>query len=264
MGYAQDRVQQHVQWSRSLTLQFLKSRGGRAGHGGLQGVPQGQGSTAFRGADFVDIPVPRGGGLHGLGSAASSSRSLGAGSGAFTGYFQTFPKIQKSSRLGPHSGSELGADFHPWTPAAYADSMALEEDELDTGSELESEPEEDADSLRRWVSAFAVCMRFLDRVPVVIGAPSHTHELSFTRKLQPMSANSPRTSLSDAVAASGLREEGAAGRGGGRRRRRSRFCRFSSELRRCPILGGTQAWGLAGAGGGLWLLQVGCRSSSHR
>ena len=26
--------------------------------------------------------------------------------------------------MGPHSGSELGADFTSWTPAAYAESMA--------------------------------------------------------------------------------------------------------------------------------------------
>ena len=49
---------------------------------------------------------------------------------AFTGVFRLFPQIKKSAGLGPHSGSELGADFNPWTPAAYAGSMVLEEDEL--------------------------------------------------------------------------------------------------------------------------------------
>ena len=60
-------------------------------------------------------------------------------------------------------------------------------------------------------------------VPMVIGAPSHTHGLSFTRKLQPMSAKSPRTFLSGAVvAAVRPREreerpgEGGGGGGGGR------------------------------------------------
>ena len=38
-------------------------------------------------------------------------------------------------------------------------------------------------------------------VPTATGAPSHTHGLSFTRKLQPMSMNSPRTFLSEAVVA---------------------------------------------------------------
>ena len=36
--------------------------GGRAGQAGRQGFSQG---TAFSGADLVDIPVPRGGRLHG-------------------------------------------------------------------------------------------------------------------------------------------------------------------------------------------------------
>ena len=52
----------------------------------------------------------------------------------------------------------------------------------------------------------------------MIGAPSHTHGLSFTWKLQPMSTNPPRTSLGEAVvAASG--PEGSGARKGGRRRR---------------------------------------------
>ena len=35
-------------------------RGGRVGHGGLQGFSQGQSSTAFHGADHVDTPVSSG------------------------------------------------------------------------------------------------------------------------------------------------------------------------------------------------------------
>ena len=54
-------------------------------------------------------------------------------------FFHTFPQNKKSAGLGRHSRSELGADFNPWTPAAYAGSMVLEEDELG----MESEPEED-------------------------------------------------------------------------------------------------------------------------
>ena len=38
-------------------------------------------------------------------------------------------------------------------------------------------------------------------VPMAIGAPSHTHGLSFTRKPQPMSSNSPRTFRTEAVVA---------------------------------------------------------------
>ena len=47
-------------------------------------------------------------------------------------------------------------------------------------------------------------------VLLVVGAPSHTHGLSFTRKLQPMSKNSPRTYQTEAVVA-------ASGAAGGRR-----------------------------------------------
>ena len=34
-------------------------RSGRGGGGGLQGFSRGQGTTAFRGAEFSDIPVPQ-------------------------------------------------------------------------------------------------------------------------------------------------------------------------------------------------------------
>ena len=46
--------------------------------------------------------------------------------------------------LGPHSGSELGADLNPWTPAAYAESMAGADDESKAESEAEAEVEEGA------------------------------------------------------------------------------------------------------------------------
>ena len=39
-------------------------RSGRGGGGGLQGFSQGQGTTAFSGAEFVDIPAPQGRGGH--------------------------------------------------------------------------------------------------------------------------------------------------------------------------------------------------------
>ena len=60
-------------------------------------------------------------------------------------------------------------------------------------------------------------------VPMAIGAPSHTHGLSFTRKPQPMNNSSPRTFLTEAVvAASG--PGGVAGAAGGER---------GSEAARC-------------------------------
>ena len=60
-------------------------------------------------------------------------------------------------------GSELGADSNPWTPAAHAGSMVLEEDELESESESESEPEEDVQT--RFADGFRpmrVCTRFLE------------------------------------------------------------------------------------------------------
>ena len=59
-------------------------------------------------------------------------------------------------------------------------------------------------------------------VPAAIGAPSHTHGLSFTRKPQPMNNSSPRTFLTEAVVAAsgpgggwpGLRERWEEGRRG--------------------------------------------------
>ena len=61
--------------------------------------------------------------------------------------------------MGPHSG----ADFNPWTPAAYAGSMAVEEDELGMESESEVEVEEGAEI--RFTAGFRplrVCTRFLE------------------------------------------------------------------------------------------------------
>ena len=75
----------------------------------------------------VDIPVPghagdggRGGlqGFAGQGSTASSSR-VGAADGAGQGVFRTFPQMKKSAKQGPHSGSELGADFNPSTLSSH-------------------------------------------------------------------------------------------------------------------------------------------------
>ena len=41
------------------------------------------------------------------------------------GVFSTLLQNQQSARLGPHSGSELGAVFNPWTPAAYGNSALM-------------------------------------------------------------------------------------------------------------------------------------------
>ena len=100
--------------------------------GGLQSSLPGQGSTAYL-EQIVDIPAREGlqGFPPGQGSS-SSSRLHGGTDDGIQEVFRTFPRDEKSAEQGPHSGSELGADFTPWTPAAYdapmvAQSWSVEE-----------------------------------------------------------------------------------------------------------------------------------------
>ena len=64
----------------TIDIPVPHDRCGRGGGGGLQGFSPGQGSTAYSGADFVDIPVPgRGGrnvGLQGFPPRQSSTAHL--------------------------------------------------------------------------------------------------------------------------------------------------------------------------------------------
>ena len=89
---------------------------GRGGGEGLQGFRPELNSTAFSGAEHVDIPVPRRGGLQGLGpgqvSAASSSHSIGDENEAFTvGFSHFFPKSKKCEDL-PHPGVRTGCGLY--------------------------------------------------------------------------------------------------------------------------------------------------------
>ena len=88
---SQDRIQQHCPSSRPLTFQFQVVQ--VEVRGGLQGFA-GQSSTA-------------------------SSSHVGAADGAGQGVFRTFPRKKKSAKQGPHSGSELSADFNPSTLSAH-------------------------------------------------------------------------------------------------------------------------------------------------
>ena len=101
----------------------------------------------FRGADHVDTPVPQGrggfGGPQGFlpsSATASSSHSPGAVDEAFAGVFSHFsPNSKKKARGWARTrGRNWVRDFNPWTPAPYAGSMVLEEDELGMESESES------------------------------------------------------------------------------------------------------------------------------
>ena len=133
----------------------------RSGH--LQSSLPGQGSTAYL-EQIAGFPARGGpqGCLPGQGSS-SSSRFPGGADEGIQGGFRTFSRPEKSAGWGPHSGSELGADFTPWTPAAYAGSMVLEEDELGMESESELEPEEDVEtSFAGGFRPMRVCARFLE------------------------------------------------------------------------------------------------------
>ena len=69
-----------------------------------------------------NVDIPARGGLHGFlpgQSSSSSSRLLDNADEGIQGGFRTFSRPEKSATLGPHSGSELSADFTPSTPAAY-------------------------------------------------------------------------------------------------------------------------------------------------
>ena len=171
---------------------------------------------------LANIPVPRGGGLHGPVSAASSSHSPGAVDDAFTGFFALFPKVKKVRGWVRTRGRNwVQTLIHglrrlvatPWRSRTTSRSqgrsprlrwrrmqrLVLELAFGRYGSACGSWS-------YTWVGQYGC-------VPIVIGAPSHTHGLSFTRKLQPMSMNSPRTYLTEAVvAASGPEGRRGAGR----------------------------------------------------
>ena len=136
--------------------------------GGFQGFFPGQNSTA---AVEQNVDIPARGGLHGFlpghgSSSSSSSRFPGGADAGIQGGFRTFSRPEKSAELGPHSGSQLGADFTPWTPAAYAESMTGAYDVV-AQSEAVAVPVaavEVEDAAARLAAGFRpkrVCMQFL-------------------------------------------------------------------------------------------------------
>ena len=89
---SQDRIQHHCTLSRPLTSQF-------------QVVLEKGCVEVFKVLpDRVQQPL---------------SSHVGAAGGAGHGFFHTFPRRKKSAKRGPHSGSELGADFTPSTLSAH-------------------------------------------------------------------------------------------------------------------------------------------------
>ena len=99
---------------------------GGGGRGGLQGSLPRQNSAALHVEQTVDIPVPGragegGRGLQGFAgqSSTASSSHVSAAHGAGQGGFSHFSPKEKSAMQGPHSGSELSADFNPSTLSAH-------------------------------------------------------------------------------------------------------------------------------------------------
>ena len=82
-------------------------------YGGFQGFHPGQ-STAASSEQIVDIPVPHGGPhLQDPGLASLPQEVAGE---AFQGFFST--SSAEKVKIGPHPGSELGADFTSSTSSA--------------------------------------------------------------------------------------------------------------------------------------------------
>ena len=105
----------------------VPDRGGR--NVGLQGFPPRQSSTAQLASqersseriveEIVDSRV-LGGGLQDFHPVqGSSASSLSSREHAGEGFFRTFPRVKKSPKVSPHSGSELSADFDPSTLSAH-------------------------------------------------------------------------------------------------------------------------------------------------
>ena len=122
--HAQDRIQQRL-WSRTLTFQFLM--------------------VMVDGSVMEAVKV----------SPRDRVQQRSVEQISLTFQFRVVEVLTDQVLL-LHPRAHLGAGFNPWTPAAHGDSMALEEDELESESEVE---EEDAET--RFEAAFRplrVCM----------------------------------------------------------------------------------------------------------
>ena len=110
-GRLQDFLPGHFSSSsaeQSQTFQFLIM----VSLEGFQGFHPGQ-STAVSSEQIGDIPAPHGG-RHW--SRIASSRSCW---GSVSRVFEHLSRRKKSATSGPHSGSELSADFTPWSLSAH-------------------------------------------------------------------------------------------------------------------------------------------------
>ena len=185
--FSQLRIQQRLVEQNTLTFQFrVIGGGGGSGCGGLQGLHPRQNSQRTV-EQPVDFPLPGGGPDDFSDSELSSSSSLDGTNEDFHVVFRTFSRPGKSAESGRQLTAGVVAHSSSWTPAAHE----------------VPHPRGGAAPGFRLPGPYGC-------VPMVMGAPSHTHGLSFTRMPQPMSMSSLRTFLSEALAA-------ASGPAGGRR-----------------------------------------------
>ena len=182
----------------------------RGGARGLQGFLPGQASTTSSFSlerisernveQIADFP---GGGLQDFLPGQSSSSSSHDPARAFValdapgyGGFRTFPRRKKSAKIGPHSGSELSADFISSTPSAYEKghfsedgNFFFEEEDQKTWMRLpsgrwyllRSEPEEYRNDprVRGEAALHGLVVCWFWRVRFLSGPPSHGDHGSF-------------------------------------------------------------------------------------
>ena len=96
--------------------------------GGQQGFPLRQSTSQRTAEQIAETPV-LGGVRHGFppGLHPSALRAVLPGE-PVQGVFRTFSRVKRSATLPPHFGSELPPHSSPWTPAAYAVPVGLEEE----------------------------------------------------------------------------------------------------------------------------------------
>ena len=137
--------QQSQMPNRSTTFQFLAVVVDGSTNQANQGFSTGtQGSTACSGAELVDKPVPRGGGLHGPVSTATNSHSPGAVDEAFTGVFALFNKVNKARGWVQTRGRNWVQTLIHGLRQLVATPWRTRTTSRNQGSESTSEVEEDA------------------------------------------------------------------------------------------------------------------------
>ena len=129
-----------VVWEQIVDNPVPQCRGGGGARGGLQGSRARQNSAAFE-EQIVDIPARRGlqifsraadEGIQGVFRTSPCRKKCEVGSALRVGTECGLYSVHAGSLCGLRWAADVGrgADFDPWTPAAYAESMAGADDEF--------------------------------------------------------------------------------------------------------------------------------------